>query len=137
MDEDNDYKDSENSEDTTISSLERAISEETPKEEILEKRILSDQEESTEGVLKFTDELPKDRREDGILESKKSSEIVDNTAHDYVDDNYEPDNYKERESSNSNSLSDEKSNKEMLADGKVEDTDEKIEEDILETTTGV
>lgn len=50
---------------------------------------------TTDGVLKFTDELPKlDNNEDieatiEVIGSHESSE------HDYVDDNYEPENYKE------------------------------------------
>ncbi|KYM81873.1 hypothetical protein ALC53_07665 [Atta colombica] len=53
-----------------------------------------DGEDSTEGVLKFTDELPlsdDNEDEETIEESLTPNE---NDAHDYVDDNYEPENYK-------------------------------------------
>ncbi|XP_017792840.1 PREDICTED: muscle M-line assembly protein unc-89-like [Habropoda laboriosa] len=122
LDTEDDYG---SAEDATVSS-EHSASEEVPssREESTEEHnenesTLSDQEVSTEGVLKFTDELPKDKKED-VSENKKPSESVENIAHDYVDDNYEPDNYKEQESSDSNNLSDEKTNKEMLSDGKME-----------------
>lgn len=141
MGADNDYTDPGSFEDATVSS-EHLTSEETPssEERTLEEHeededsVLSDQEESTEGILKFTDELPKDKKED-VLEVRKSSESIENIAHDYVDDNYEPDNYKEREPSDSNNLSEEKTNKEVLADGKTEDTKKEIEGDEPETTT--
>ncbi|KAK9298789.1 hypothetical protein QLX08_007997 [Tetragonisca angustula] len=141
MGADSDYTDSGSSEDATVSS-EHLTSEETPssEERNLEEReedegsVLSDQEESTEGILKFTDELPKDKKED-VLEVRRSSESIENIAHDYVDDNYEPDNYKEREPSDSNNLSEEKTNKEMLADGKTEHTKKETEEDELEIST--
>ena len=145
MSTDDEYNDPGSSENATISSehvtSEHVASEEIPssKEETLEEHeddesVLSDQEESTEGVLKFTDELPKDKKED-VLETKKPSESVENIAHDYVDDNYEPDNYKEHGSSDSNSLSAEKIRKDMLADDKIEDAKQENEEDKPETTT--
>ncbi|XP_068986354.1 uncharacterized protein DDB_G0284459-like [Bombus flavifrons] len=145
MSTDDEYNDPGSSENATISSehvtSEHVASEEIPssKEETLEEHeddesVLSDQEESTEGVLKFTDELPKDKKED-VLETKRPSESVENIAHDYVDDNYEPDNYKEHGSSDSNSLSAEKIRKEMLADDKMEDIKKENEEDKPETTT--
>ena len=145
MSTDDEYNDPGSSENATISSehvtSEHVASEEIPssKEETLEEHeddesVLSDQEESTEGVLKFTDELPKDKKED-VLETKRPSESVENIAHDYVDDNYEPDNYKEHGSSDSNSLSAEKIRKDMLADDKIEDAKQENEEDKPETTT--
>ncbi|KAF3420325.1 hypothetical protein E2986_08902 [Frieseomelitta varia] len=142
MGADSDYRDSGSSEDATVSS-EHLTSEETPssEERNLEEHdedegsVLSDQEESTEGILKFTDELPKDKKEDVLDEVRGSSESIENIAHDYVDDNYEPDNYKERDPSNSNNLSEEKPNKEMLADGKTEDTKKETKEDEPETST--
>lgn len=46
----------------------------------------------TEGVLKFTDELPDDRENADAAEGTPAS--GESGAHDYVDDNYEPENYK-------------------------------------------
>ncbi|CAD1473679.1 unnamed protein product, partial [Heterotrigona itama] len=139
MDADSDYEDSGSSENATVSS-EHLTSEETPssEEDTVEEHgedesVLSDQEESTEGILKFTDELPKDKKED-VLEVRRSSESIENIAHDYVDDNYEPDNYKEREPSDSNNLNEEKTNKEMLADDKTEDKKKEIKENKPEAT---
>ncbi|EZA51587.1 hypothetical protein X777_09595, partial [Ooceraea biroi] len=53
-------------------------------------------ESNTEGVLKFTDELPQsiDKHDE---ETKEVSETDRSNAYDYVDDNYEPMNYKEIE----------------------------------------
>ncbi|XP_017876130.2 endochitinase A-like, partial [Ceratina calcarata] len=118
-DPEDDYTESGSFEDTTLSS-ERFYSEEEHESS------LSDQEDSTEGVLKFTDELPKEKKED-TLENGKSSDSDESMVHDYVDDNYEPENYKERESSDSNSLSDEKINKEMMADGRTEEHEKPVE----------
>nr|XP_034185378.1 probable GPI-anchored adhesin-like protein PGA55 isoform X2 [Osmia lignaria] len=111
-----------------LSSEEIPSSREEVAEEPEEEEWASDQEVSTEGVLKFTDELPKEKKED-TSEGKKSSESVDNVGHDYVDDNYEPENYKERDSSDSNSLSNEKMNKETMSDEKSESKTGKPEED--------
>lgn len=121
----------ESSEDSTpsseLSSEEIPSSREEVAEEPEEEEWASDQEVSTEGVLKFTDELPKEKKED-TSEGKKPPESVENVAHDYVDDNYEPENYKERDSSDSNSLSNEKMNREAMSDEKSESKTEKPEE---------
>ncbi|XP_076236049.1 uncharacterized protein LOC143180304 [Calliopsis andreniformis] len=111
------YKDSEGLDESTISSEHKdseelsAFREEIDEENDESELTSTEQEDCTEGVLKFTDELPKDKKEDAS-DSKKSSESEVNIAHDYVDDNYEPDNYKERESTDTNNLSDGKTNKE-------------------------
>ncbi|KAL2713299.1 flocculation protein FLO11-like isoform X9 [Vespula squamosa] len=54
-----------------------------------------EQEDSTTGVLKFIDELPRISK----TESNTEKEIVsvEPSIQDYVDDNYEPHNYKEQE----------------------------------------
>ncbi|XP_076182979.1 uncharacterized protein LOC143154848 isoform X2 [Ptiloglossa arizonensis] len=141
---DDDYKDTGSHDDLTISS-EHSNSEEIAnfKEGITKEydeyeSSPIDQENSTEGVLKFTDELPKEKKEN-VSDGKKSSESVENIAHDYVDDNYEPDNYKERESTESNNLSDEKTNKEVDTDKIKEDKTgsdtKKTDEDKIEATT--
>ncbi|XP_076683867.1 uncharacterized protein LOC143376949 isoform X2 [Andrena cerasifolii] len=128
--------DFESRDDSTISS-EHGDSEEVLSsrdatvEESDEESDLNDHEDSTEGVLKFTDELPKDKKED-VPENKKPPESVENIAHDYVDDNYEPDNYKEREPTDTNNLSNDKVNKEG---SKSEESGEDESEDELETTT--
>ena len=52
-------------------------------------------EEKTEGVLKFTDELPGIEQMEETTEKSKESPMKD--MRDYVDDNYEPQNYKEHQ----------------------------------------
>lgn len=69
--------------------------------------------DSTEGILKFTDELPRsDDRDDENAETKETSEFDENDAHDYVDDNYEPENYKEMETATESNNSKEEKNEE-------------------------
>ncbi|XP_076633921.1 uncharacterized protein LOC143348038 isoform X2 [Colletes latitarsis] len=140
---DDDYKDAESHDELSISSEHNNSDEITHSKEEIEgeydedESTSIDQEDSTEGVLKFTDELPKDKKED-VSDGKKSSESVENIAHDYVDDNYEPDNYKERESTVSNNLNDEKTNKEVKEDKIKENktgNTKKTDEDETETTT--
>ncbi|XP_011054344.1 PREDICTED: flocculation protein FLO11-like isoform X2 [Acromyrmex echinatior] len=53
-----------------------------------------DGEGSTEGVLKFTDELPLSDDNEDEETTEESLTSNENDAHDYVDDNYEPENYK-------------------------------------------
>lgn len=124
-----DYRDSEGLDKSTISSEHRDSEEISgSKEDAVEEHdesesTSSEQEDSTEGVLKFTDELPKDKKED-VSDSKKSPESDENIAHDYVDDNYEPDNYKEREFTDTDSLSNDKINKEMDSGSEESSEDE-------------
>jgi len=55
------------------------------------------EEGHTEGVLKFTDELPVSDDKEDAETTEESSASNESDAHDYVDDNYEPENYKETE----------------------------------------
>lgn len=67
---------------------------------VTEKELIeTDPEEGkTEGVLKFTDELPQDERLDATTEVTIENPMKDHSPikdmQDYVDDNYEPNNYK-------------------------------------------
>jgi len=85
-------------------------------------------ESNTEGVLKFTDELPRfedeyDEGAGGTLEADKGD------ADDYVDDNYEPENYKEIETTIEPRESEEESAKEH------DETEEDDQDDSLEEET--
>ncbi|XP_066602186.1 enolase-phosphatase E1-like [Prorops nasuta] len=57
------------------------------------------EEDSTEGVLKFTDEIPRTERKDYSEEMKDTYDSGADYSEEYVDDNYEPDSYKQSESS--------------------------------------
>lgn len=66
-------------------------------------------EDSTEGVLKFTDELPILDDQEGAGMTEEISTSNESGAHDYVDDNYEPENYKGTETTTkSNELEEDK-----------------------------
>jgi len=79
-----------------------------------------DGEGSTEGVLKFTDELPlsDDNKDEEIIEESLTSN--ENDAHDYIDDNYEPENYKTEIATKSDEFEEDKS--EEKNDGEKKDT---------------
>lgn len=80
---------------------------------------------STEGVLKFTDELPLSDDKDIIETTEETSARSDESgAHDYVDDNYEPENYKGTETTMRSEESEQDKNKEKEEknDKKKEDT---------------
>ncbi|XP_015177078.1 PREDICTED: FK506-binding protein 5-like isoform X2 [Polistes dominula] len=80
-----------------------------------------EQEDSTTGVLKFIDELPNINKTESSTEKKIVS--VEPSEQDYVDDNYEPLNYKEQESMvNTENPSDDKIEKDI----KVVTVDEKL-----------
>ncbi|KAI4482282.1 hypothetical protein M0804_008833 [Polistes exclamans] len=89
-----------------------------------------EQEDSTTGVLKFIDELPKINK----MESSTEKEIVsvEPSVQDYVDDNYEPHNYKEQESIvNTENPSDDKIEKDI----KVVTVDEKLSDNVDDIKT--
>ncbi|KAK2581978.1 hypothetical protein KPH14_002417 [Odynerus spinipes] len=91
---------------------------------------LVDQEDSTTGVLKFTDELPKINKIENNTE--KDVGFVEPAVQDYVDDNYEPHHYKEQEPMvNNENLNNDK----MGNDVKVIDINEKISRDMHDTAT--
>lgn len=92
-----------------------------------------DTEPSTEGILKFTDELPRSDDRDDDAETKERSSI-ESDVYDYVDDNYEPENYKEMETASESNNSKEKKNEEN--DGEKRDATSKdldLDEKDLET----
>ncbi|KYN05320.1 hypothetical protein ALC62_03750 [Cyphomyrmex costatus] len=82
-----------------------------------------DGEGSTEGVLKFTDELPVSDNNEDEETTEESSASNESGAHDYVDDNYEPENYKTEITTNSKEFEEDKS--EDKNDGEKEDTSAK------------
>ncbi|KAL2749373.1 flocculation protein FLO11-like isoform X9 [Vespula maculifrons] len=89
-----------------------------------------EQEDSTTGVLKFIDELPRISK----TESNTEKEIVsvEPSIQDYVDDNYEPHNYKEQESLiNTENPNDDK----MEKDIKVVSINEKLSKNIDDIKT--
>ncbi|XP_072758339.1 uncharacterized protein [Anoplolepis gracilipes] len=92
-----DYRDSEESTEDYTTSIDYTSSEEynDSQEDVTDST--EDAESSTEGILKFTDELPRSNERDDDAETKETSESYESDAYDYVDDNYEPENYKEME----------------------------------------
>jgi len=82
-------------------------------------------ESNTEGVLKFTDELPQLENEDDE-EAEETLEVDKDDTDDYVDDNYEPENYKEIETTVKPRGSKEESAKEY-DEAEEEDQDDSLE----------
>ncbi|XP_035727803.1 rho GTPase-activating protein gacF-like isoform X1 [Vespa mandarinia] len=87
---------------------------------------LIEQEDSTTGVLKFIDELPRMSKTESNTE--KDIVSVEPAIQDYVDDNYEPHNYKEQESlmNNTENPNDDKIEKDI----KVVNINEKLSKNI-------
>lgn len=76
---------------------------------------------STEGILKFTDELPvSDGKADAETTEETSALSDESDTHDYIDDNYEPENYKETEITTKSNESEEDKDEEN--DEKKKDT---------------
>ncbi|XP_018375035.1 PREDICTED: serine-rich adhesin for platelets-like isoform X3 [Trachymyrmex cornetzi] len=82
-----------------------------------------DGEDSTEGVLKFTDELPLSDDNEDEETTEESLTSNENDAHDYVDDNYEPENYKTEIATKLDEFEEDKS--EEKNDGEKKDTSAK------------
>ncbi|XP_018345776.1 PREDICTED: serine-rich adhesin for platelets-like isoform X2 [Trachymyrmex septentrionalis] len=85
-----------------------------------------DGEGSTEGVLKFTDELPLSDDNEDEEATEESLTSNENDAHDYVDDNYEPENYKTEIAMKSDEFEEDKSeekNDEEKKDTSAKDPD--------------
>nr|XP_033327612.1 FK506-binding protein 5-like isoform X1 [Megalopta genalis]XP_033327613.1 FK506-binding protein 5-like isoform X1 [Megalopta genalis]XP_033327614.1 FK506-binding protein 5-like isoform X1 [Megalopta genalis]XP_033327615.1 FK506-binding protein 5-like isoform X1 [Megalopta genalis] len=123
----NEYKDTTDSTEVDNSEDYYTSTEDTVDDE---EETAHDHEASTEGVLKYTDELPKEKKEE-LADSKKPTESVENTAHDYVDDNYEPDNYKEAVSAKEEKKKKKEKKKKLKDDVKNEEN----YEDEAEVTT--
>jgi len=85
-------------------------------------------ESNTEGVLKFTDELPQLEEKDDE-EAEEMLEADKDDTDDYVDDNYEPENYKEIETTVKPGASKEESTKEY------DEMEEEDQDDIFEMET--
>ncbi|KAG7212360.1 hypothetical protein KM043_012681 [Ampulex compressa] len=122
-----DYKEPEDPEEVAASveseSSEESMDtreEETEESVEDEERSVTESETSTEGILKFTDEIPKVHRKEEMPEIEETTESATPGVHDYVDDNYEPDNYKVQESSTvPYELLNEKSEKEVMEEKKL------------------
>lgn len=87
---------------------------------------IEDGESSTEGVLKFTDELPLSDDNEDEETTEESSTSNESDVHDYIDDNYEPENYKTEIATESNEFEEDKSeekNDEEKKDMSVKDPD--------------
>lgn len=82
-------------------------------------------EDSTEGVLKFTDELPISDDNKGAEMTEEISASNESGAHDYVDDNYEPENYKGTETTTKANDFEEDKNDEEKKDASARNPDRK------------
>ncbi|XP_011643253.1 uncharacterized protein LOC105431034 [Pogonomyrmex barbatus] len=91
-----DYKESESTE-SSITLADYTNSEEYTDSQEDVAASTEDAGGSTEGVLKFTDELSKSDDEEDAETTEETSASDESNAHDYIDDNYEPENYKEME----------------------------------------
>ncbi|XP_077266083.1 uncharacterized protein LOC143899588 [Temnothorax americanus] len=78
-------------------------------------------EGSTEGVLKFTDELPISDDKENVEVTEEISSSDESGMHDYVDDNYEPENYRGTETTTKSIESEEDKNEEEKDDGEKKD----------------
>ncbi|KAI4499219.1 hypothetical protein M0802_005802, partial [Mischocyttarus mexicanus] len=133
-----DYTESDDIEDVTT-SIESDSNEEITESyetvtESIEMKDEQQEEDSTTGVLKFIDELPKINKTESSTEKEIIS--VEPSVQDYVDDNYEAHNYNEQESIiNTENLNDDKIDKDIkfvTVDDKLSDNVDDIKTDDIQ-----